>query len=46
MGTMRNVFAAVFLVAAFVLSITVSARDDEKWNPTLAAKYLDARQEA
>ena len=33
-------------VAACVLAITTSTRGDEKWDPALAAKYLDGRQEA
>ena len=38
--------AAVLLVAGFTFAVTTLARSSENWDPALAARYLDARQEA
>ena len=44
---MRKLCAAAFLLATgFTFSVTGLARRDENWDPALAARYLDARQEA
>ena len=47
MWSMRKLCAAAFLLATgFTFSVTGLARQDENWDPALAARYLDARQEA
>jgi squalene-hopene/tetraprenyl-beta-curcumene cyclase len=44
---MRKLFAApLLLVATSTLAVTALAPRAEKWDPALAARYLDARQEA
>src|SRR5262249_61719084 len=44
---MRRVFAVCLVLAAIsTVAITGLARENENWNPALAAKYLDGRQEA
>jgi squalene-hopene/tetraprenyl-beta-curcumene cyclase len=44
---MRKVFGVALLLATvFTLAVTALARSGENWDPALAARYLDARQEA
>jgi len=42
----RRIATLSLLAAACTLALTNLSADGEKWSPALAAKYLDARQEA
>ena len=47
MWSMRKVvLAALLLATVFTLAVTGLAKSGENWDPALAARYLDARQEA
>jgi hypothetical protein len=46
MQAMRKTSAVILLGVACGLALTVMTQASEKWDPALAATYIDARQEA